>query len=332
MQTNRLALAVFVVALMLLMPASVLSQSTDSVDTIRVDSDLVDLKVSVVSLNVLANPTILTQKDFKVLEDGTEQEIAFFAAADTPFDLILLLDLSGSTSKKINLIRRSAKRFVDATRPMDRVGIITFTYEPQVVAELTEDRELLKRSIDDIEKPLGGTNFWDATQFVLNRLKRAQQPDRRSAVVVMTDGVDNALPDIGGDGSQISFEELLTNISNSDVLVFPVYLDTEKEMLKSKRGTMPAYAIAREQLDRIAQACGTITYRAGELKDLEKVYERVIKDLSTVYSIGYRPSNTRRDGKWRSVSVVLNERPDLAVRTKGGYFAKMEVQSLKNDP
>ena len=332
MQTKRLVPALFFLALMLALPCPGFSQSSDAVDTIRVDSDLVDLKVSVVSLKAFANPTLLTQKDFKVIEDGAEQEIAFFATADTPFDLILLLDLSGSTSKKINLIRRSAKRFVEATRPVDRVGIVTFTYEPQVVSELTHDRVSLKRSIDDIEKPVGGTNFWDAMQFVLERLRKAQQPDRRSAVVVMTDGVDNALPDIGGEGSQITFAELVTNISNSDVLVFPVYLDTEKEMLKSKRGTMPAYAIAREQLAQISEVCGTITYRAGELKDLERVYERVIQDLSTVYSIGYRPSNTQRDGKWRAVSVTLNERPDFAVRTKAGYFAKMDVQSLKNEP
>jgi VWFA-related protein len=316
--------------LMLAFSCQVFAQSAEPLDTVRVDSDLVDLKVSVVSLRTQTNPLPLSLRDFLIFEDGKEQEITFFASADTPFDLILLLDLSGSTSKKINLIRRSAKRFVEATRPMDRVGVVTFTYETQIVSDLTTDREKLKRSIDDIEKPLGGTNFWDALRSVLERLRNSNQESRRSAVVVMTDGVDNALPDIGGEGSLTSFEELLALVSNSGSLVFPVYLDTEKEMVKSGRGTMPAYAIAREQLGLVAQASGTMIYRAAELKDLDQVYERVIRDLGTIYSIGYKPTNTRRDGKWRSVVVKLNDRPDLGVRSKTGYFAKTEVQSLRN--
>src|SRR4030095_11021751 len=108
----------------LLIPLACLCQSPEQVETIRVDSDLVDLKVSVVSLNPQNPSSELQQKDFLVMEDGTPQNIAFFAAADPPFDLVLLLDLSGSTNDKLKLIRTSAKRFVDATRPIDRVSVV----------------------------------------------------------------------------------------------------------------------------------------------------------------------------------------------------------------
>src|SRR6267143_2135751 len=120
----------------LIIPAACLAQTPEPVETIRVESDLVDLKVSVVSLNP-RNPSLaLQQKDFLVLEDGKPQDISFFAAADSPFDLVLLLDLSGSNNK-LKLIRKSAKRFVDATRPIDRLSVVTFTDVPQVICPLT---------------------------------------------------------------------------------------------------------------------------------------------------------------------------------------------------
>jgi len=94
--------------------------------------------------------------------------------------------------------------------------------------------------------------------------------------------------------------------------------------VKRHRTPRSAYPIAREQLAQLAEACGTTVYRANKLKDLDAVYEQVIRDLGTVYSIGYRPSKTTRDGKWRSVTVQLLDRKDVNARTKRGYYAKSE--------
>jgi VWFA-related protein len=138
----------------------------------------------------------------------------------------------------------------------------------------------------------------------------------------MTDGIDNALPDVFGEGSHTSFDELLDKVGRSDTIVFPIYLDTEKEEVKRHRVPRSAYAIAQSQLERLAEASGTRLYRANELKDLEKVYDQVIGDLSTIYSIGYRPTNKLRDGKWRSVGVQLVDHEGLIVRTKRGYYAR----------
>lgn len=293
----------------------------DPIETIRIDSDLVDLKVSVLARAAVAQVPLLEQKDFVVLEDGAPQEISFFAAADAPFDLVLLLDLSGSNSKKLKMIRNSAKRFVDAARPSDRIAIVSFTEMPALYSSFTLDRIKLKKSIDEMEDAIGGTNFWDSLDWVVRVLVR-QGSTRRSAVVVMTDGVDNALPNVYGDGSRTEFEKLLEDIRNSETIVFPIYLDTEEENVRDHRVPRAAYAMAREQLGSIATACGTPMYQAAKLKDLDKVYEQVVRDLSTVYSIGYRPSNKTLDGKWRAVEVQV-QRPDLLARTKRGYFAKL---------
>jgi VWFA-related protein len=307
---------------LLFIPWVCLGQSTEPVETIRVDADLVDLKVSVVSLNPQNPSPGLQQKDFVVLEDGNPQDISFFAAADAPFDLVLLLDLSGSSNNKLKLIRKSAKRFVDATRPMDRVSVVAFTDVAQVFCPLTQDRALLRNSIDDIEEPQGGTKFWDSLRYVLAILNASGNSLRRSAVVVMTDGVDNALPDVFGPGSETSFDQLLQIVRGSDTIVFPIYLDTEDEEYKRHRTPRSAFALARDQLAHLAMASGSRFYRADKLKDLDDVYKQVIGDLGRIYSIGYRPSNTSRDGKWRSVTVQIHDRQDVMARTKQGYYSR----------
>ena len=297
-----------------------MAQETD--ETIRIDSDLVDLKVSVLGFPPNTPPPMLEPKDFVVLEDGVPQEITFFAAADTPFDLVLLLDLSGSNSKNLKMIRNSAKRFVDAARDVDRIAIVAFTNQPALYSSFSLDRKKLKKTIDEMDDAVGGTNFWDSLDWVLRDLIPQASGLRRSAIVVMTDGIDNALPDIEGEGSRIPFEALLERIRNSESIVFPIYLDTEEENVKRYNYPRAAYATAREQLAQIASACGTPMYRAARLSDLDTVYAQVVRDLSTVYSIGYRPTNKTLDGKWRAVEVRLATRTDIFARTKRGYFAK----------
>ena len=320
---KRTRLPATCLVLLALLFGSVSGQSQDPIETIRIDSDLVDLKVSVIgAAKTAALVPALEQKDFTVLEDGAPQEISFFAAADAPFDLVLLLDLSGSNSKTLKMIRNSAKRFVEATRPTDRIAIVSFTEQPALYSSFTLDRTMLKKDIDDMRDASGGTKFWDALEWVIKVLV-PQGSNRRSAVVVMTDGVDNALPNVYGDGSQTPFEKLLEDVRNSESIVFPIYLDTEEDNVKNHHIPRAAYALAREQLAQIASSCGTPMYRAAKIKDLDQVYPEVVRDLSTVYSIGYRPTNKSLDGKWRAVQVQLVQRPDLAARTKRGYYAKL---------
>ena len=307
----------------LLVLVGVNARGQDPVETIRIDSDLVDLRVSVLGASPAIATPLLQQKDFVVLEDGKQQEIAFFAAADAPFDLVLLLDLSGSNAKKLKIIKNSAKRFVESARPVDRVALVTFTDRPALYSSFTLDRKKLKSSIDEIDEAIGGTNLWDALNYVLTEMVADGPGGRRSAIVLMTDGIDNALPDVPGPGSDITFEALMENIRNSESIVFPIYLNSEEENVKHYHIPRAAYAEARNQLTQMAGACGTTLYRAEKLSDLDQLYGQVIRDLSTVYSIGYRPANKVQDGRWRVVDVQLPQHPDLLARTKRGYFARV---------
>ena len=138
-------------------------------DIIRVDSQLVSVNMSVVDMSTNRGLTGLTQSDFKLFENGEEQRIVQFESSTAPFDLILLIDVSGSTKEKIKLMRDAALRFVNAARPADRIGIITFAGAPTVVSTLTADRALLRERINTIDTARGDTKLYDSTMFAMNK-------------------------------------------------------------------------------------------------------------------------------------------------------------------
>src|SRR5258708_1191424 len=138
------------ICLVLLLVASVI-RAQDPMETIRIDSDLVDLKVSVLGFAANAPAPLLEQKDFVVLEDGVPQEISFFAAADAPFDLVLLLDLSGSNSKNLKMIRNSAKRFVDSARSVDRIALVAFTDRSSLLSRFSLYLGHVKKRMHEID-------------------------------------------------------------------------------------------------------------------------------------------------------------------------------------
>ena len=276
----------------------VLRVSQDPVERIRIDSDLVDLKVSVLGFAPNTPPPLLEPADFLVLEDGIPQEITFFAAADTPFDLVLLLDLSGSNSKNLKMIRNSAKRFVDAARDVDRIALVTFTDQPALYSSFTLDRRKLKKTIDEMDEAIGGTNFWDSMDYVSERFDPTGTGCAGAPIVVMTDGIDNALPDVPGPGSRLTFDGLVERIRNSESIVFPIYLDTEEENVKRYHVPRSAYALAREQLGQIATVCGTTMYQAAKLSDLEQSMRRLcaISALFTASATGRRIKPSTENG------------------------------------
>ncbi|HYJ85126.1 MAG TPA: VWA domain-containing protein [Pyrinomonadaceae bacterium] len=298
-------------------------QTVDENEVVRVDTNLVSLNVSVYSKTLKTHIGALGQKDFSVSEDGQEQAITYFATTDVPFDLVLLIDLSGSTARKRKLIRESTQRFIQATRPADRVAIVTFSTTTNVMSPLTDDRAALVASSNLIGEEVGESHVWDALKFTLDKVIGPKTLERRRAVVFMTDGVDNAL--LGGPmrrhrGSTISFGDLLEAVRRNDTLIIPIYLDTENDEY-SNSFTERTYENARKTLALLADESGGLYYKAKKIEDLEGAYGQVIEDLGKVYSLGYKPTNDKRDGRWRTVKIQLPNLPDLSARTRPGYYA-----------
>src|SRR5256714_15009456 len=161
---------------------SVVAATTDDdIDVLRVETNLVNLNVSVYATRLRTEVAKLEQKDFAINENGKPQQIGFFAATDAPFDLAWLLDLSGSTADKRDLIRKSTRRFIEAARPSDRIAIVAFADEVWVVSPLTVDRARLLSAANQISGG-GGSHVWDALEFSLDQVLGAATSPRRRAV------------------------------------------------------------------------------------------------------------------------------------------------------
>jgi VWFA-related protein len=292
----------------------------DPADVIKTETDLVNLNVSVFNNKSKTFVGSLNKEDFKVLENGKEQTVTYFASTDVPFDLVLLVDLSGSTSEKRDLIKQSTLRFIEAARPSDRLAIVTFSDTPTVISPLTLDRAQLTASVAQMEGT-GGSNVWDAVKFALDKVVGPKSLERRRAVVLMSDGVDGSLFRVGtAQGSQTTFADLIEDVRQTATLIVPIYLDTEESM--GNPFTKVEYENARHALNLLAQESGGTYYKARKLSDLNGVYEQVINDLGKVYSLGYQPTNPARDGSWRWVQVSIVNHPELVARARPGYYAQ----------
>jgi len=292
----------------------------DPNDVIKVETSLVNLNVSVFSSRLKMFVGSLTKDDFRVQENQHEQSVTYFASTTVPFDLVLVVDLSGSTERKRDLIRKSTLRFIEAARPPDRLAIVTFSGDSNLISPLTLDRAQLAASVKEM-KGGGYSHVWDAVKFALDNVLGPRSLERRRAVVLMSDGVDGFMtPEGRVTGSNTTFANLLEQVRQTDALIVPIYLDTEHDI--GNYGMAAEYESARRALNLLAQESGGNYYRAEKLSDLNGVYEQVINDLGKVYSLGYKPTNATRDGSWRGVQVSIVNRPDLVVRTRPGYYAQ----------
>jgi Ca-activated chloride channel homolog len=233
-----------------------------------------------------------------------------------------LIDLSLSTQDKLALIRDAALQFVNAARPADRIGIVTFTHEAVLVSRLTSDRAALRERINAIEKPKGSTNVYDSIAFVMNEVFKDVKDSRRNAIVLMSDGLDSTMENVPGPGSVIPYEELLSRLREFDGVLYSMWLNVETEYSSlSPLDIQPeTYDLAHDQMEKFAEAGGGLFYEVDKLEDLADAYERVVADLGTVYSLSYRPTNRLRDGKWRAIRLQV-ARPNAVARGKRGYYA-----------
>ncbi|HEX8772246.1 MAG TPA: VWA domain-containing protein [Pyrinomonadaceae bacterium] len=295
-------------------------QEVDEGDIVRVDTELVTLNVSVVNRGSNRGVADLTQKDFKLYEDGAEQEISHFDSASAPFNLVLLIDLSGSTKQVVSIIRNAALRFVAAARPADRIAVVTFANTPLVVSRLTSDRGALRDRINSIVEPQGSTKVYDSIAFTMEDVLKDAGQSRRNAIVLMSDGLDSTLPNVTGDGSSLDYRELLGRVQEFDGVFYSLWLDTEYEALSDLDVQPETVDLAHDRMKELSEAGGGMFYEVEKLEDLAGAYERVVADLGTLYSLGYRPTNNVRDGKWRAIRIAV-AREGAVARGKRGYYA-----------
>jgi VWFA-related protein len=274
----------------------------------KADIDAVNLAVSISDGNHFV--TDLGPTDFQVYEDGVKQDLSIFSHEPTPISLAILIDTSLSMEAKLDQAREAAARFVSKLRPQDEAQIVHFNERVKVVQGFTSDPALLEAAIRSANAS-GGTALYTAVYVALKDLarQRRQGEVRRLAIVVLSDGEDTA--------SLVSDDQVLELARKSEIGVYGISLKGPLSAAAERNDS----GMSRFFISALSRETGGEAHFPRALAQLGSVYERVLNELRSQYSMGYVSSNPRRDGKWRNIEVRLQGRPDLRVRHKPGYFA-----------
>lgn len=262
----------------------------------------------------------LKSSDFTILENGDERKVMSVAPANEPFNLVMLLDVSGSVEERIDFIRKAARDFLKTASPQDRISIISFRDDIQIIANFSTDRRLLSKKLDDIEAG-GATALYDSLAYVLSTALKPLRGDR-TAIVILSDGDDNK--------SFIPLPALLAATSESGALIYPLYVpsglipetsvarpESTADPLRSRYLTLTTRA--DEDGRKLAATSGGVYYPIHRLEDLQRAYDDVVAQLRTAYTITYasnsEPTHRRvkvranRDGSSVRLSPVVGLNP-----------------------
>ncbi|MGQ0541912.1 MAG: VWA domain-containing protein [Blastocatellia bacterium] len=293
----------------------------DGEEVVTVETNLVSIPVSVFDRNGLYIPN-LKKENFKIFEDGKEQEIVYFGVADKPFTVILLLDTSISTAYKIEEIQRAAIAFIDQLQPQDRVAVIEFDGNVNVLTEVTNDRQRIYKAINKADFGFG-TSLYDAVAFSLER--QLSRIEGRKAIVLFTDGVDTT-------SSKATYDKTVAEAEEADALIFSVYYNTFAE---NRGGSFPypgggnvrvlpttrnQYIIGRKYLDELTTYTGGRVFTPGGTPGgLTAAFEGIAEELRRQYNIGYVPNEDGVKGQ-RKIIKVRVDRPNLVIRARDSYI------------
>lgn len=272
---------------------------------LRLSADLVSITVAV--LDTGGRPVFgLDRDDFEIFEDKVKQDIAFFSVDSSPLAIGLVLDSSGSMAfdYKMERARASALHFVKTSHPDDDVFLVDFDSHAAVTLDFTRDWKALDAALQRV-KAGGSTALYDAVYLALEKL-RAYQTQRRKVILLITDGADN--------GSRHTAKDVERLARESGVQIYSVgicEMDPARASLDSIRN--------------FADVTSGLSFFTMDTRQLVGICNLISANLHQQYSIGYRPANEMRDGKWRSVKVKVKKRkglPPVVVRAKEGYYAR----------
>jgi Ca-activated chloride channel homolog len=257
--------------------------------------------------------TGLKADDFEILEEGKPQSIAYFSQGDPedgdnlgdvlPLHLGLTLDTSGSMERDIHDVRTAVVKFLNANTSAMDFTLVDFDTEVRVgrygAGEIDRLIERIRR-----RRPDGWTALFDAVGVYLNGVGPL---DGQKIMLLYTDGGDTR--------SELTFSDLVDLLKAADVTVYAIgYLENQSGSTRTQ---------AQSQLQRMAAITGGQAFFPTNIKELDKIYEKIQREIAARYSLGYLSTDTRKDGAWRKVEIKV-KRPDLKgakLRTRTGYFA-----------
>ncbi|MBI3950294.1 MAG: VWA domain-containing protein [Acidobacteria bacterium] len=304
--------AVLAISLLLSLPSPAQQhghEPTQDTGTVKLDTDLVSLSVTVADQNGKA-VLGLKREDFKVYENGIEQIISFFSADEAPACWGLVLDRSGSMTAMMRDVYQAAIHVMDEGTEQDEMFIVTFNDQPEIVCEFSSDRHKWENSLLGLRAG-GTTALYDAVAFALDHIQQAKH--QKKVLVVITDGEDNS--------SQLKFRQLIDQVEERNVLIYTVgmFEPMERSLFDFGGGR------TQGELEKLAEATGARAHFPTNVERCREAMKEIAGEVSQQYSLGYYPSNTARDGKWRKIKVVATRQGEkdtrYVARARTGYYA-----------
>lgn len=278
------------------------SQDTEE-DLLKIESNLVVLNAAITDQNG-EHVSGLKQKEFRILENGVEQEIEFFEAEETPFAAVILLDTSGSMVNRVPLAVSAAINFLDGLRYDDLTAIYSFDSKINLIQDFSNSRDVSHRIYD--LKAEGWTVLNDAIYKAAKELENRNE--KRKAIIVLSDGEDSR--------SKRSENKALNAALAADATIYTV--DMSEIAGNTKRNIQN-----RRVLKKFASKTGGTFIKTPGGAELRQAFKSIVTELGTLYTLGYQPKNLKKDGKWRSIELRI-KRPNLNIRTREGYKAQKE--------
>lgn len=284
----------------------------DEGDTVKVDTNLVNLNVRVIDRN---NRTVndVRQEEFRVYEDGVLQKLEFISKEEVPISYGLAIDTSGSLRSQIVKVIEAGKTIINSNKPGDETFLMRFISSDKI--EVAQDFSSDKATLIDVLEsffPEGGqTAVIDAVYLAAEHVAAYKKGNdledrRRRALIVVTDGEDR--------DSYYKERDLFERLREEDVQIFLIgfvgELDPEKKGVFIRRSSKGK---AVELINKMAEETGGRAFFPNSLNDLPAIAEEITRDMRTQYIISYSPTNDRRDGTYRAIRVSI---ADAANREK----------------
>jgi Ca-activated chloride channel homolog len=242
-----------------------------------------------------------------VFEDKAEQKLAVFKREDIPVSMGLVIDNSGSMRDKRPRVNAAALTLVEASNPQDEAFVVNFNddFYLDLDKDFTNSIPELKEALERIDAR-GSTALYDAIIGSLDHVKKGSKD--KKVLLVVTDGEDNT--------SHNSLEKAIKEIQKTDTVIYTIGLLSEESKKSAKK--------AKRALEEIAKASGGLAFFPENVADVKDICENVAHDIRNQYTLAYYPTNTKRDGTFRSVQVEVippRGRGKLVARTRNGYYA-----------
>jgi VWFA-related protein len=280
--------------------------SDQQLPTIRTGTDEVNVVFTVTDRKG-RRITDLKQADFRVVDDNKppEQIRSFHAETNLPLQVGLLIDASNSVRDRFKFEQESAIEFLNQTiHPQkDQAFVIGFDVTPEVTQDFTDNSEALAHGVHEL-RPGGGTALYDALYYACRDklLKNAKGLTVRRAIILLSDGDDNQ--------SHVTREEAIEMAQRAEAIVYTISTNVS--------GTKGS---GDKVLERIADATGGHAFFPFQIRDVANAFAEIQDELRSQYAISYKPADLKHDGRYRTIEIVANDRKNLRVRSRRGWYA-----------